>query len=235
LARGVPYRTRFNFQKRKQVNAMATVPKLIKASLAFGNATHDQVLGQGYAVLQGLKGNVNFTHLPVDLDVLKTTLDDYSVSIVDSRDGGKKAITLRNQLGETVIRMLRALAAHVELNCKDDMTIFLSSGFQPRANARTPAQPLAQPSIDSIDQGITGQLLVWIKAVSKAKSYELRYGPAGPGGSTPASWTMQTVGNTRLAAPINGLTPGVIYAIQVRAFGQLGHTEWTDSATRMCI
>ena len=37
------------------------------------------------------------------------------------------------------------------------------------------------------------------------------------------------------AAPINGLTPGVIYAIQVRAFGQLGHTEWTDSATRMCI
>jgi len=34
---------------------------------------------------------------------------------------------------------------------------------------------------------------------------------------------------------IDGLTPGTTYAIQVRAYGPLGHTEWSDSATRMCI
>ena len=41
--------------------------------------------------------------------------------------------------------------------------------------------------------------------------------------------------NTKAAAPINGLTPGTMYAIQVRAYGKLGYTDWSDSATRMCI
>jgi len=214
---------------------MATIPKLIKAALNFGSALPEQLLTQGQTILQGLTGNVNFTNLPVDLNALKAALDAYSVSIGEARDGGKKAITLRNRLGEDLIRMLRALANHVELNCRDDMNIFLSSGFRPRSSTRTPAQPLDQPAVVYVDQGNTGQLLVSIKAVRKAKTYELRYGPVGDGGATPASWSMQMVPSTRTAAPIIGLTPGVTYAIQVRAYGQLGHTEWSDSATRMCI
>src|SRR2546430_12240801 len=38
--------------------------------------------------------------------------------------------------------------------------------------------------------------------------------------------------NAKTAASINGLTPGTTYAIQVRAYGLLGHTEWSDSAIR---
>ena len=79
----------------------------------------------------------------------------------------------------------------------------------------------------------TGQLLVSIKSVSGAKVYELRYGPVGPNGATPATWTLQTVPNARTAAAINSLTPGTTYAIQVRAYGPLGYTEYSDSATRM--
>ena len=33
---------------------------------------------------------------------------------------------------------------------------------------------------------------------------------------------------------VTGLTPGTIYAFQVRAMGRLGYTDWSDSATRMC-
>src|SRR5438445_8179693 len=60
------HRTRhsvFEFQ-RKEVNDMATIPKLIKAALDFGKALPEQVLGQGYAVVKGLTGNVNFTNIP---------------------------------------------------------------------------------------------------------------------------------------------------------------------------
>jgi hypothetical protein len=39
----------------------------------------------------------------------------------------------------------------------------------------------------------------------------------------------------KTAVAINGLTPGTTYAIQVRAYGQLGYTEYSDSATRMVI
>jgi len=176
-----------------------------------------------------------FTNLLVDLNVFKADLDTYAASIAEAKDGGKKAITLRNKQGGVVIRTIKFLATYVELNCKDDMNIFLSSGFQPRSRARTPAQPLDQPAILNIDQGPTGQLLVSIKRVRRAKSYELRYGAAGAGGAAPAAWSMLMVPHAKTAVPINGLTPGTTYAIQVRAYGQLGYTEYSDSATRMAI
>ena len=214
---------------------MAMVPKLIKAALNLQRALPEQVLSQGLALLKGLTGNSNFTNLPVDLNVFKADLDIYAASIAEAKDGGKKAITLRNKQGEVVIRTIKHLATYVELNCKDDMNIFLSSGFQPRSSARTPAQPLDQPTILSIDQGPTGQLLVSIKPVRKAKSYELRCGAVGAGGAVPAAWSTLMAPKAKTAVPINGLTPGTTYAVQVRAYGQLGYTEYSDSATRMVI
>ena len=214
---------------------MAIVPKLIKAALNLHRALPEQVQSQGQVLLKGLTGNSNFTNLPVDLNVFKADLGTYAASIPDSKDGGKKAITLRNKQGGVVIRTIKHLATYVELNCKDDVNIFLSSGFQPRSSARTSAQPLDQPTILNIDQGPTGQLLVSIKRVRRAKSYELRYGAAGAGGAAPAAWSMLMVPNAKTAVPVNGLTPGTTYAVQVRAYGQLGYTEYSDSATRMVI
>jgi len=221
--------------ERKEVNNMAKLPKLIKALLNFSDALPEQLLNQGYAVLKGLTGNANFTTLPIDLALLKTTLDAYSAAIADARDGSKKAIALRDRLGGDVIRMLKGLALYVELNCKEDMNTFLSSGFQPRSSTRTPAQPLDQPVVLYIDQGNSGELLALIKGVRGARTYDVRWGPVGAGGATPASWSMKTAAKTKPSISIDGLTPGTTYAIQVRAYGPLGHTEWSDSATRMCI
>ena len=214
---------------------MAKIPKLIKAAINFTKSLPEQVLSQAQALLKGLTGNSNFTNLPVDLNVFKADLDSYAVSIADAKDGGKKAIALRNKLGEVVIRTIKLLATYVELNCKDDMNIFLSSGFQPRSSTRTPAQPLDQPTILNIDQGPTGQLLASVNPVRKAKSYELRCGAVGAGGTAPAAWSTLMVPNVKTAVPINGLTPGTTYAVQVRAYGQLGYTQYSDSVTRMVI
>src|SRR5437762_5045223 len=79
---------------------MAKIPKLIKAAINFTKSLPEQVLSQGQALLKGLTGNSNFTNLPVDLNVFKADLDSYAVSIADAKDGGKKAIALRNKLGE---------------------------------------------------------------------------------------------------------------------------------------
>ena len=215
---------------------MARVPKLIKAVLDFSKMLPEQLLAFGQAVWTGLNGNVNFPGPPIDLNVFRARLDAYSDAIGQARDGGKKAITLRNRLGEEVIRMLRALALYVEINCKDDTNTFLTSGFHPRTSTRMAAQPLDQPTVLGIDQGITGELLVWIKSVGRsAKSYDVRYGALGAGGTMSAEWLTETIPNAKTAARINGLTPGTTYAIQVRAYGPQGHTPWSDSSVRMCI
>ena len=81
--------------------------------------------------------------------------------------------------------------------------------------------------------------LVWAAGMTTAEaSFSgfrlLAKGAIGPGQATPKAWVTQTVPNAK-TAPINGLTPGTTYAIQVRAYGSLGHTEWSDSATRVRI
>src|SRR5205085_6881947 len=120
---------------------MATIAKMIKVLLNFTYKMPDQFLTEGYAILKALTGNLNFPDPPVDLTVLKTKLDAFASAIADAKDGSKKAITFRNQLGAEIDRMLRMLAFHVELNCKDDMNLFLTSGFTPRSKARTAPQP----------------------------------------------------------------------------------------------
>src|SRR5581483_6885605 len=132
---------------------MVALPKLIRALLNFGKMVPEQLLAEGYGIVKALTGNSNFTTLPIDLAVLKSALDAYAGFIADTKDGSKKAIAARDQQGKDVIRMLRTLALYVELNCKEDMNIFLSSGFTPRSSTRTPAQPLAQPAINSLEQG----------------------------------------------------------------------------------
>jgi hypothetical protein len=215
---------------------MATIPKLIKAALDFGKMLPEQLLALGLAIWTALTGNTNLTTPPVELAVFKSKLDAYSASISDARDGGKKAITLRNHAGQEVIRVIRAIALYVELNCKDDMNIFLSSGLTPRSSVRTPAGQLNQPMIRSVDQGVSGELLVSMKSVGrKAKSYDVRYGIVGAGGSTPTTWLTATVPNTKSPARIIGLTPATTYAIQVRAYGPLGYTPYSDSSVRMVI
>ena len=129
---------------------MAIVPKLIKAALNLSRALPEQVLSLGLALVKGLTGNSNFSNPPVDLVVLKAELDAYSVYITDAKDGGKKAITLRDKQGVAVIRMIKQLATYVEVVSKEDMNVFLSSGFQPRSSARTASQPLDQPTIRGI-------------------------------------------------------------------------------------
>ena len=139
---------------------MVKVPKMIKAVLNFSKKLPEQLLAHGYAILKAMTGNANFPNVPIDLNVLKTTLDAYSASIGDAKDGSKKAKTLRDRLGEEIVWMLRAVALYVELNCKNDMNTFLTSGFQARSNAPAPAQPLAQPTITGVDQGVSGEFRV---------------------------------------------------------------------------
>jgi len=46
---------------------------------------------------------------------------------------------------------------------------------------------------------------------------------------------MIAVAKAKAAVQINSLTPGTSYTFQVRAFGNLGFSDWSDPVTRMCI
>jgi len=116
------------------------------------------------------------------------------------------------------------------------LAAFVSSGFE---LIRSPGatEPCPKPRILKIRQGKTGELLVYFTPLyRKAVHYELRHGAQSADGMLPETWTVESLLQARRPARIENLTPGTIYVFQVRAFGKTGvYTDWSDSATRMCI
>src|SRR5207237_6021948 len=81
---------------------------------------------------------------------------------------------------------------------------------------------------------LSGQIAVTIAAIPDAHAYEICWGVAGAGGTSPAAWTSQATGKTRPPVLITGLTAGTNYAFQVRSLTGTIYSEWSDSVVRIC-
>jgi len=207
--------------------------KTIRPLDGFSNASDADVVSRGISVETNMTGNANYLNPPVDLAALKAGTDKLSALMADALDGSKKVIAEKNKQRAAVIKMLRLLGRYVEVTCKDDMAIFKSSGFEPASQTRATPQPLSE-KIRKVEHGAnSGQIVVWIKTVPKASSYELRYGAGGTGG-TPGTWITQLVTTVKTPATLSGLTPGTTYVFQARALAKDGYTDWSDSVTFMC-
>ena len=206
---------------------------LIRVLLDFAKLTATAFLARANAVYAGLNQNPAYPNPPIPMPEFRTAIDDYTAAVTAALDGGAKAIAQRNALGETLRRMLRQLAHYVEASCNDNMTTFLSSGFQPAAKARSRSQPVSE-SIRKIELGPTsGQVTVALVPVPGAVSYELRWAQVASGG-TPGDWSNQPIARVRPPSPVSNLTPGAAYVFQARALTPSGLTSWSDSITRIC-
>jgi len=211
--------------------ATTTATREIRALRRFSRLSEGDLFSRGSAVQKGLTANPDYPTPPVDPTTLKAALDTYSADITAALDGSKTAIAAKQKQARVIYYMLRQLAAYVDAHTDGDMARFMTTGFLPAPTTRPPAQPLAQPVIRKIKQGASGELKVTVSTLSGAVHYELRY--AELSGGVPGSWTVETLTKVRPPASVNGLTPGTIYAFQVRALGRLGFTAWSDSTTCM--
>jgi len=210
-------------------------PKLIHVQLGFTHLSDADLLSRLTSVHDSMAGNAAFPNPPVDPGVFKSALDAFSAAIAEALDGSKKAIAERHNCRQVALEMVVLLGHHVQAMSKNDLATLLSSGFEAKSTTRTAPQPLSQPVISKVDQGnSSGQLLVSIKPVPKARNYELRFAAQAAAGA-PVQWTTITVATAKASVQIGGLTPGTTYMFQVRAFGHLGFTDFSDSVSRMVI
>ena len=214
------------------VKNMKTKTKKLKISMSFHHDTDDQLVTTFEAVRQAINNNKNFPIPAVDMSAFSAQGDALSAAVVAAKDGGRKAVAEKNKQRSASVKMLSKQARYVEEVANNDPTILTSSGFQVQTTAVIP-QPLAQPAIEKLVQGVSGQIKVTLPSISGARIYEVHAGALGPSGAAPPSWTTVQVATAKPAVVVNGLTPGTTYAFQVRAFGKTGWTEWSDSVTKM--
>jgi hypothetical protein len=162
---------------------MANKHATIKAATGFRSMKPEVVFNTSQAIYNALNGNANIPAPPAPFDLPTLLAANQALSAANSEalDGGKKAVALRNHCKEVVVKILDQLAKYVQANCKDDMTIFLSSGLKAQSSTRT-AAATASDSIRYVKPGPTsGQAEVKLVTVRNAGSYEVlgrRFRPA---------------------------------------------------------
>jgi hypothetical protein len=173
---------------------------------------------------------------PVDQQTLQTALDDVNGAIAAQAAGGGTAATVvKNKKRAVLDGLLRKLAHYVQANCNDDLQIVTNSGFQARAVAVRSTATLDKAQIQSVDNGHSTQLVVSVKKVPHAKMYQVQIAAVGAN-NTVGSWQPAGVFTKSRSMTLAGLTPGTIYAVQVRALGgATGFGDWSDAVSHMSM
>ena len=137
---------------------------------------------------------------------MQAAADDLNAALAAMAHGGMAATAEKNNKQEVLIALLRKLKHYVEDNCKNDLAVLLSSGFQAASSNRN-RSPLANPAILSVDFGNSAELVLKVTPIARAKCYEVRSAAAGVNG-VPGPGKQPDCSPTRESMTISGLVPG---------------------------
>ena len=177
-------------------------------------------------VIVKLTGNPAYPNLPLTVAALTGQYNIFHVANAAS-GGGKVAIAARDAAREVLDTSLRAIAAYVQSVAGQNLTMLLSSGFEAVSSSRAQS-PLDTPNITDIEHGDTTQLLLSVSAITNARSYEVQ---ARTGTD---DWQTVAVSAQARNILLDGLTPGAVYDLQVRAIGgSTGSSLWSAPVSQM--
>ena len=209
----------------------------VTVKTGFGVLSDSQAIATAGAVIKGLYAEKSLATPPVDQATLQTAVDDLNgaIAALQAQGGGVAATAMKNKKREVLDGLLRKLAHYVQANRNDDVQIVLSRGFQARTTSVRSLNPPDKVQIVSVDNGHTTQLVAKVKKVPRAKAYEVRIAAVGAG-NTVGPFQQGGLFTDSRSITITGLTPGTVYAVQVRAYGASNTAgDWSDAVTHMCM
>ena len=175
-------------------------------------------------VIQGLTDHAAiFTTPPITLLVLTTHKNDFANKLNAAAVGGPADTAAKNNSRGVVLADLRQLAAYVEMVANGDEAKLLLSGFEARSTERS-SVPLEKPSEVTVTNDGDGALAASCKPLKNCSMYE---GRAKADGSP--DWMESVFEGDSQHIRFEGLTPGVLYTVQIRGLGgSTGTSDWSD-------
>lgn len=173
-----------------------------------------------------LKDNAALPAPPVEPPVLLEQKGVYDDFIVKADKGGSLATARKNGQRAVVIDSLNKNASYVDINCNDDMTILLSSGYEAVSTNRTQTV-LNAPVVLEVDNTMHGALKPRVKVDPNTKSLLGRIKEAN---GTEFGPTISFKNSRSIL--FNGLSKGITYVFQLCAVGgSTGQSNWSDPSS----
>jgi hypothetical protein len=205
---------------------------IVKPSISFliSDSDADLITDVG-SINTGMTGNPNYANPTPPLPVVAGALSVFSNALNTASNGGKALTSAKDDARDALAVLVRELASYVQVACKGDLTILLSSGFPVQKPTRSPIGELPAPANLTVTLGAhSGELDASASPVSGAAIYNWRVATAAQ-----PTVLVQTEQTTAASATFDGLTPGVVYNIQANAVGSAGPSDWTSPVSQMVV
>jgi hypothetical protein len=209
-------------------------------NMGFNSFIPAKLLVQAQQVIQSMTGNASFPEpwpAPVPTLVQITTdLNALQTVLTATVAGDRTRIAERDSAAAILAKDLLRLARHVELQGDDDPAKLASSGFESRSvsGRRIVVDELPAPANLRVMHGaLSGQFIVRASRLSGAGSYEMQQCTADP--TVEANWIDAGVYKNCTRIQLNGLTPGKMYSVRLRAIGSVGPGSWTAAVSLIAM
>jgi hypothetical protein len=201
----------------------------IRTSRSYGKFPDLGVSAFSGGVIVGLTGNEHLAEPPVppkELATLKKTFDD---AIIAAAGGGALATAQKDAARAALVTALNKEASYVDINCDEDLTILLSSGFGAVSTNRTQTV-LNPPEVIGVEYGQAGEVRLRVKGDPNRKAIQGRCktmdGDWGP---------VLTFKNSR-SILFDGLKAGTTYVMQLCGLGgSTGQSDWSEPENKMAL
>jgi hypothetical protein len=181
-------------------------------------------------VIASLTGNASFPAPPVTLAALGALQSAFANTLAAAAPGGIHLTAAKNAARAALVNALRRVAAYIQSIAGQDVVMLLSSGFNANNLNRAPS-PLDTPAIAGIKNEMSTQLVLRVRPLRNARTYQVRVGV-----NTGANWTYTMDSTQARRIVLGGLTPGSTYTVQVRGVGgSLGYSDWSDPVSHMVM
>lgn len=212
-------------------------PKLI---ITFERVGEAKFGGRASNIVNHLKDNAHFPgpwpdYLP-SWTTLKKAFDDYSEAAIVAARGSRMAIAQRNELRKTLSDHFKKLAPYLESVANGDLAKLVSTGYELRRDrlpATGPGLPPAPLELRLKHGELTGTLIARAKPVKGAGSYEVQIGQGDSG--VEENWRAAAISKVCSRMVLEGLVPGTLYHVRIRAIGSRGAGAWSDAASLMAM
>jgi hypothetical protein len=204
--------------------------RTIRVAVSFARFNKDQLNCFVILVLLCLKKNPLFPKPPVSLTDLGALQTAYQDALSTATLGGPKASAAFRQARGALVAALRRTAGYIQSLGLTKESDVLSSGFD-LAVWNTRQMPLTTPVLVRLDNSVSTQLSLKMRAVANARVYEVQF--SADGGQT---WQRLGIYEHTKGTVLTGLTPGVVYSMRVRAIGgSTGYSGWSNAISRMAV
>ena len=200
----------------------------MKAIVVFGfkKLTDDGLSTKANHIVTCMNGNTNFPDATALVTAVSAATTEYDTSLAAAKNGGRLQTALKNKDRKALEKALKALGLHVQLNCKDDVTILLSSGFDARKDNHPTVAPGAPANFMVKAGKSSGSIVLSVNPYADAKVYVFQWA------SAPV--TSQTTWETVLGKhtiTIRNLVPGKEYAFRAAIKGAAEELNFSEIVT----